>query len=262
MNLERFSKLFDLTGRVAVVTGGAQGNGQAIANALDDAGATVIVTDIVYGELSHGLHESITDRRMMNVTDEAAVEKTMRDIFDRYGKLDILINNAGIMYKEYIYDLDIERFKKVLDVNLHGTVICTKHASKYMKQQHWGRIVNIASSQTYLCSETYSAYAASKSAISHLTRIWGNELAPYNVLVNGLCPCFGKTPMMEASIERVAQEKGLDYKGAYDYFAQAVPLKRILELDEVANWVIALCGELGDASTGCNFAITCGQVQL
>ena len=127
MNLERFSKLFDLTGRVAVVTGGAQGNGQAIANALDDAGATVIVTDIVYGELSHGLHESITDRRMMNVTDEAAVEKTMRDIFDRYGKLDILINNAGIMYKEYIYDLDIERFKKVLDVNLNGTVICTKH---------------------------------------------------------------------------------------------------------------------------------------
>ena len=97
MNLERFSKLFDLTGRVAVVTGGAQGNGQAIANALDDVGATVIVTDIVYGELSHGLHESITDRRMMNVTDEAAVEKTMRDIFDRYGKLDILINNAGIM---------------------------------------------------------------------------------------------------------------------------------------------------------------------
>ena len=74
MNLERFSKLFDLTGRVAVVTGGAQGNGQAIANALDDAGATVIVTDIVYGELSHGLHESITDRRMMDVTDEAAVE--------------------------------------------------------------------------------------------------------------------------------------------------------------------------------------------
>ena len=94
MNLERFSKLFDLTGRVAVVTGGAQGNGQAIANALDDAGATVIVTDIVYGELSHGLHESITDRRMMNVTDEAAVEKTMRDIFDRYGKLDILINRS------------------------------------------------------------------------------------------------------------------------------------------------------------------------
>ena len=88
------------------------------------------------------------------------------------------------------------------------------------------------------------------------------QLAPYNVLVNGLCPCFGKTPMMEASIERVAQEQGLDYQGAYDYFAQAVPLKRILELDEVANWVVALCGELGDASTGSNFAITCGQVQL
>ena len=69
MNLKRFSKLFDLSGRVAVVTGGAQGNGQAIANALDDAGATVVVTDIVYGELSSGLHERISDRRIMDVTD-------------------------------------------------------------------------------------------------------------------------------------------------------------------------------------------------
>ena len=262
MRLERFSKLFDLSGKVAIVTGGAQGNGQAIANALDDAGATVVVTDVVYGELSAGLHDKISNRRIMDVTDEPAVRRTMGEIYEQYGHLDILVNNAGIMYKDYICDLDIERFRKVLDVNLTGTVICTKHASRFMKQQCWGRIVNIASSQTYLCSETYSAYAASKSAMSHLTRIWGNELAPYNVLVNGLCPCFGKTPMMEASIERVAQEQGLDYQGAYDYFAQAVPLKRILELDEVANWVVALSGELGDASTGSNFAITCGQVQL
>ena len=75
-------------------------------------------------------------------------------------------------------------------------------------------------------------------------------------------PVLRKNSDDEASIERVAQEQGLDYQGAYDYFAQAVPLKRILELDEVANWVVALCGELGDASTGSNFAITCGQVQL
>lgn len=160
MRLERFSKLFDLSGKVAIVTGGAQGNGQAIANALDDAGATVVVTDVVYGELSAGLHDKISNRRIMDVTDEPAVRRTMGEIYEQYGHLDILVNNAGIMYKDYICDLDIERFRKVLDVNLTGTVICTKHASRFMKQQCWGRIVNIASSQTYLCSETYSACEA------------------------------------------------------------------------------------------------------
>ena len=77
MRLERFSKLFDLSGKVAIVTGGAQGNGQAIANALDDAGATVVVTDVVYGELSAGLHDKISNRRIMDVTDEPAVRRTM-----------------------------------------------------------------------------------------------------------------------------------------------------------------------------------------
>ena len=116
MRLERFSKLFDLSGKVAIVTGGAQGNGQAIANALDDAGATVVVTDVVYGELSAGLHDKISNRRIMDVTDEPAVRRTMGEIYEQYGHLDILVNNAGIMYKDYICDLDIERFRKVLDL--------------------------------------------------------------------------------------------------------------------------------------------------
>ena len=263
MNLERFSKLFDLSGRVAVVTGATQGIGMACANALHDAGAVVIATDILQPDPEEcGLYREITDRRFLDVTDEQAVKAMMQDINAQYGHLDILINNAGIMYKDSIDVLQLDRYKKVIETNLNGTVCCTRYAVPYMQAQHWGRVVNIASSQAFLATETYTAYAASKAAIAHLGRIWGNELAKDNVLINGLCPCFANTPMMEASISRMSDHLNTDYKGGLKHFEDKIPLGRILDISEIGNWAVALCSGLGDASTGSNFAITCGQVQL
>lgn len=264
-HLDRFGNLFDLSGHVAVVTGAAQGNGLGIANALCDAGAKVIATDIRFDEKSEGgranLSEGI-DKIIMDVTKEEEVASVFAGIAGKYGKIDILCNNAGIIYKNPVDLLEIERFKSVIDINLHGTVICTKQAVPYMKKAGWGRIVNISSSQAYLTSETYSAYSASKAAVSHLTRIWGNELADYNILVNALCPCYVMTPMMVNSIARKAEELGTDTDGGYRYFADLLPTHRLLEIEEVGNWVAVLCSELGMATTGSNISITCGQVQL
>lgn len=263
-HLERFGTLFDLNGRVAAVTGAAQGNGAAIANALADAGATVVATDLAFRQSSTAmeLSDEITDRVAMDVTEEEQVKAVFRQVTERYGHLDILINNAGIMYKAPVEELDMARFRSVLNVNLNGIVICTKHAVPYMKKQKWGRIVNISSSQAYLCTETYSAYSASKTAVSHLTRIWGNELAPYNILVNALCPSFIMTPMMVESIKRIEKENQCSWDEAYNYFAQIIPLKRIMDTSEIGNWAAVLCGDLARATTGNNFSITCGQVQL
>jgi len=261
MDLERFGRLFDLSGKVAVVTGSSRGLGMAICNALHDAGATVVATDIVMPEDTE-LYPQITDRRLLDVTVEADVRDMMDKVVTDYGKLDILVNNAGIIYKDRIEDLDIEHFKQVIDVNLNGTVMCTKYAVPYMQKQHSGSILNIASSQAFLALETYSPYAASKTAIAHLTRIWGNELAKDNVLVHALCPCYANTSMMIAAQKKMAIELGTDEAGGRRYYEEMLPLKRILELEEVGNWAVALCGELGKASTGSNFAITCGQVQL
>lgn len=264
-NLNRFGELFDLGGHVAVVTGAAQGNGLGIANALFDAGATVIATDVHFGEENKEERLRLRDgieKMIMDVTKEEEVEKVFAEIAERFGKLDILCNNAGIIYKNPVDKLELDRFKKVIDINLHGTVICTKHAVPYMKEAGWGRIVNISSSQAFLTSETYSAYSASKSAVSHLTRIWGNELAADNILVNALCPCYVMTPMMVNSIARKAEELGTDTEGGYQYFADMLPTHRLLEIEEVGNWAAVLCSELGMATTGSNISITCGQVQL
>ena len=233
-NLERFGKLFDLTGHVAVVTGAAQGNGMGIANALYDAGATVVATDIAFGEKKENPRENLydgIDRMIMDVTDEENVEQVFAAIAEKYGKLDILANNAGIIYKNPVDKLEMDRFKKVIDINLNGVTICTKHAVPYMKKAGWGRIVNVSSSQAFLTSETYSAYSASKAAVSHLTRIWGNELADYNILVNAICPCYVMTSMMVGSIARKAAELGTGTDGGYKYFADLVPTHRLLEVE-------------------------------
>lgn len=265
-NLDYFGGLFDLDGKVAVVTGAAQGNGLAIANALDYAGATVVATDVFFAaqdpeDPRNRLHEGIF-REIMDVTDEATVAEVFAGIVERFGGIDILVNNAGIIYKDPVDKLELDRFNKVMDINVNGTVICTKHAVPYMKKKSWGRVVNVSSSQAFLRSETYSAYSASKAAISHLTRIWGNELAPFNILVNAVCPSYVMTPMMVGSIARKAAELGGDEKAGYDWFASSVPVKRILEMEEVGNWVAVLCSDMARATTGSNFSITGGQVQL
>lgn len=259
-DLGRFAKLFDLSGRVAVVTGAAQGNGQAIANALACAGATVVATDLRFPKPEELAPEIL--QVTMNVTDEACVKRVFAEIVQEKGSLDILVNNAGIIYKDYVDELDMTRFNKTMDVNLNGVVICTKCAVPYMKENRWGRIVNISSSQAFLASETYSAYSASKAAVSHLTRVWGEELAKDNIYVNALCPSYVMTPMAEAGIPALAEREGISWQEAHDWFVEKVPLKRFLSMEEVGNWAVVLCSELICATTGCNFSITGGQVHL
>lgn len=260
--MSRFAKLFDLTDRVAVVTGGAQGNGAGIANALYDAGATVVAVDITFPKSEQDpLNEGI-ERKLMDVTDEGNVAAVFREVAELYGKIEILCNNAGVIYKAPVGELEMDRFRRVTEINLHGVVNCTKQAVPYMKRAGWGRIVNISSSQAFLATETYSAYSASKAAVTHLTRIWGQELAEDNILVNALCPCFVKTPMMVNSIANRAEEMGTDLTGGEKYFTDLIPTHRLLEIEEIGNWVTMLCGTLGDATTGSNISITCGQVKL
>lgn len=262
-NLERFGKLFDLSGRVAVVTGGARGNGLGIANALAEAGAEVVAADLKFPEespekLLPGIHQ-----RTINVTDEAGTQTVFAGLAEEFGHIDILVNNAGICFARHEIDqLDLDEFRAVLDVNLTGTVICTKSVVPFMKAKGWGRIVNISSSQAFLRTNGASAYAASKTAISHLTRIWGQELAPYGIIVNALCPSYVLTPMMENSITTRAQTMGLDREEMRRVYTEEIPLKRFIEVEEVANWVVLLCGALSLSITANNIAITGGQVQL
>ena len=241
-NLDRFAELFDLSGYVAVVTGAAQGNGLGIANALHDAGAAVIAADLAFPTETEGarhkLHPEIR-RMVMDVTDEESVKTVFARIFEEYEKLDILCNNAGIIYKDLVQDLDIARFRRVSEVNIHGVVICTKHAVPYMKRAGWGRIVNVSSSQAFLTTETYSAYAASKAALIGLTRSLAAELAPSHIRVNCVAPGVIRTDMVEALGEETIAS-----------LAEQTPAGRLGTPEDVAKAVAFLAGPEADFITG------------
>lgn len=237
-----------LNGKVALVTGARQGNGKAVADYLENLGAIVVRSDIQAGDAL----------LPMDVTDEESVAAAMRSIREKHGRLDILVNNAGIINKAAIPDIDIAAWRSLIDVNLTGPTICSKHASHLMKANNWGRIINISSVQAYLANETYSAYAASKAALSHLTHIWAKELAPWNITVNALCPSYVDTPMMANTINTWAAKLNSSREAALDHLLTPIPGKRLLKPEELGYWTAVLATDMGSGVTGANISLSCG----
>lgn len=266
-NLERFGSLFDLSGRVAVVTGAARGNGLGIANALRDAGATVIGLDRAWTEETspnpeENLYDEI-DRRTMDITNEAQVQEVFAKIVADYGALDILVNNAGVSFGRMEVDvMDMEKFQTTFQVNVMGSFICTKTAAPYMKEKRWGRIVNISSTSGFLRTKGAGAYSTSKSSLSHLTRLWGTELAPYNINVNALVPSFVMTPMSKKTMQLRAESSGRTFEDVQEETLDTIPLHRFVRVEDVANWVVLLCSGLADMTTATNFSLSGGVTQL
>ena len=239
---------FTLKGKVALVTGASKGNGKAIADYLETLGAVAERTDLV----------PLDGMRAMDVTNEDSVQSVMAAIRQERGRIDILVNNAGIINKALIDELNLDDWKKLMDVNLTGAVICTKHAARIMKEQKWGRIINISSVQAYISSETYSAYAASKAALSHMTHLWAKELAPWNITVNALCPSYVDTPMMANTIGVWAEKLNCSREKALDHLLTPIPGKRLLRPEEMGYWTAVLATDMGGGLTGANIAVSCG----
>jgi NAD(P)-dependent dehydrogenase (short-subunit alcohol dehydrogenase family) len=127
-----------------------------------------------------------------------------------------------------------------------------------MKERQYGRIVNISSVQAYLSTDTYSAYAASKAALSHLTHIWAHELAPWNITVNALCPSYVDTPMMTNTVKTWAEKLDCSKEEALDRLLEPIPGKRLLRPEELGYWVGVISTDRGSGLTGANIAVSCG----
>jgi NAD(P)-dependent dehydrogenase (short-subunit alcohol dehydrogenase family) len=177
-----------------------------------------------------------------------------------YGRIDILVNNAGIIYKSDIENIEIESWQRLLDVNLTGAVLCTRAVVPEMKKQMWGRIINMSSMQAFMGTPAYSAYTASKAGLSGLTRVWAAELAPFQVTVNAICPSYVETPMMAASIDRLAREKSISTEAAMAHFTAPIPQNRILQPEEIAFSALFLSSPLAQGVTGHDLVVAAGCV--
>jgi 3-oxoacyl-[acyl-carrier protein] reductase len=234
-----------LSERVAIVTGSAQGIGYSIALALSRQGAKVIITDIDENLAKKSADDisKITGNETLaiktNVSDYTEVEKLIKYTLDKFSKIDILINNAGINRDNLLIRMSEEEWDSVLDVNLKGVFNCTKAVSKVMIRQRTGRIVNIASIVGLMGNPGQVNYSASKGGVIALTKSCARELASRGILVNAVAPGFIKTRMTD----------GLNEEKKKKLF-ELIPLSRLGEPDDIANAVVFLCSDDASYITG------------
>jgi len=190
---------FDLTGKVALVTGASYGIGYAIACGLAKAGATIVFNDINQDLVNKGLAAYEADGikahgYVADVTNEDQINAIVAQIAKEVGEIDILVNNAGIIKRIPMHEMSAAEFRQVIDIDLNGPFICAKAVIPSMMKRGAGKIINICSMMSELGRETVSAYAAAKGGLKMLTRNIASEYGEYNIQCNGLGPGYIATP--------------------------------------------------------------------
>ncbi|WP_200979926.1 gluconate 5-dehydrogenase [Echinicola sp. 20G] len=191
-------ELFDLTGKVAMVTGATHGLGMAMATALAKSGAKLLFNDINQEKIDNAVKEYAAKGieakgYLFDVTDSKAVDENISSIEKEYGPINILVNNAGIIMRVPAMEMDPADFKKVVEVDLISPFIMSQRVGRTMKENGGGKIINICSMMSELGRNSVSAYAAGKGGLKMLTRNLATEWAKYNIQVNGIGPGYFAT---------------------------------------------------------------------
>ena len=256
-----------LLDQVAIVTGGAQGLGAAIVLRLAEEGAHVVVADLnVEGARATAAEVAkATGRRTwalaVDVTQEDQVAALVDQTVETFGKLDLLVANAGIVISGALDEFDVARFRKVIDVNLTGYFLCAKHAARVMKAQGRGNIIQINSKSGKKGSFKNGAYAASKFGGVGLTQSIALELAEFGVRVNAVCPgnLLDSPLWVDSLYAQYAQRLGITEEEVRRRYVDQVPMKRGCTYLDVTNVVVFLASEQSSYMTGQAINVTGGQ---
>lgn len=242
-------KMFDLSGKVAIITGAASGLGKSIAEGFAQYGASVAVVDIEE-ESAKKVAQGIVDKGgqavplICNVSMPDEVKTVIDQVIDKFGKIDILLNNAGIGYRTNAEDMTDEMWDIVLNINLKGAFLfCREVGRDMIKRGQGGRIINMSSIAGIVGLETGNAnYSASKGGLNAMTRCLAIEWAKYNILVNAIAPSHTRTPLIEKLIKQKPETE--------KYFLNNIPLGRLGDPVDIVGPAIFLASDASAFVTG------------
>jgi NAD(P)-dependent dehydrogenase (short-subunit alcohol dehydrogenase family) len=247
-----------LQGRVALVTGGGRGIGKGIAIRVAEVGADVIIGDIDRDSAEQTAKElgAYCKRAVaiqVDVTKKESIDASVRKVVEEFNTVDILINNAGIMFRTRILDISPEEWEKTLLVNLTGPFLFSQAVIPLMKKSGYGRIVNISSSAGRSVSTLGGAhYTASKAGLLGFTRALAKEVASFGITVNAVCPGLIDTPMAR---ETTSKEE-------LEMFIHSFPIKRLGLPEEIGDLVVFLSSKKASYITGASFDINAGDLMI
>lgn len=243
----------DLAGRAGIVTGGARGIGFAIAERFLESGAMVTLLDRDKAALAEAAtalgNKGAVATQVADVTDEASMQRAFDAAAKQFGKVDIMVNNAGIAGRNFkVWECPADEFRQVVEIDLIGVFIGCKIASAHMLKNKYGRIVNVASIAGKEGNPNASHYSAAKAGVIALTKSLGKELATSGVLVNCITPAAARTDIFK----QITQQH-------IDYMLSKIPMNRFVEVQEVAAMVAWLSSEDCSFTTGSTFDISGGR---
>lgn len=258
----------ELSGRVAVISGGTRGIGRAIAEAFlrDDASVVVSGRSVEKGEQAVAEIQRDLDvgDRVRYVQSDATRKEDCERLIDEtigaYGRIDILVNNAGGSHNNApVAELTDEAMEYALTVNLWSTLWCSRKALGHMIPQQWGRIINISSLEGKVGKPGLATYVTAKHAVNGLTKSMAIEVGTLGVTVNALCPGAIETDMMKEEGTKAAESMGMQYEDLLNWFAQESLIKRLNDVEDVAMVASLLASEAGAGITGSLISIDGGS---
>lgn len=257
-----------LEGRNALVTGGAQGMGKAIASRFAEEGASLFICDInedvlkkTAAKIKQFGKKVVTG--IADVSDRKSVQEMARQAFKEYGDIDILVNNAGTRTKPSLFiDYSPEEFDRVIKVNLYSVFHVTQAFLPAMMDRQKGKVINIASTFGKWGTRNLSGYNTSKHAVVGLTRSIALEVAPYGINVNAICPGAVDTEMLASSYRDQSTLLGVTEEDVRKKYLSHVPLGRLIQPEEIANLAVYLASDDSDGMTAQSISLCGGYIMV
>ena len=234
-----------LKDKVAIVTGAGSGIGKGIAKKFSENGAKVVIADFIE-ESGLSAEKEIKNSYFVktDVSNEESVKNLIDKSVEKFGNLDIIVNNAGLQYIAKVEDFPLEKWNQLINVMLTGTFLVTKYAVPYLKKNNWGRIINISSAHGKEASPWKSAYVSAKHGIIGFTKVIAKELAEFNITANSICPGYVLTPLVQKQITDLAKQYNIDEAEVPEkVLLKDQPIKTLVTIEEVAELALYLASE-------------------